>query len=115
MPFDKDAPAGNDGGYLPAGTGWYRKAINVSPESIGKKRQLYFEGAYMNTDVYVNGHLAGNNPYGWGITVQNQTKNGDSQSSQLQTAKGDWESILHYGKRHQLCQWIAGPLGSDQT
>lgn len=65
MPFDKDAPAGNDGGYLPAGTGWYRKAINVSPESIGKKRQLYFEGAYMNTDVYVNGHLAGNNPYGY--------------------------------------------------
>lgn len=65
MPFDKNAPAGNDGGYLPAGTGWYRKAFNVSPESIGKKRQLYFEGAYMNTDVYVNGHLAGNNPYGY--------------------------------------------------
>jgi len=64
-PFDKNNPSGNDGAYLPTGTGWYRHTFNVSPESIGKKLQLYFEGAYMKSDIYVNGKLAGTNPYGY--------------------------------------------------
>lgn len=63
--FDKDAPAGNDGGYLPTGTGWYRKTFNVPKEANGKKLQLYFEGVYMNSDVYVNGQRAGGHPYGY--------------------------------------------------
>lgn len=63
--FDKDAPAGNDGGYLPTGTGWYRKKVDIPAESIGKKIQLYIEGAYMKSDVYVNGHRAGGHPYGY--------------------------------------------------
>lgn len=63
--FDKDAPAGNDGGYLPTGIGWYRKTFNLSQEAEGKKLQLYFEGAYMNSDVYVNGQHAGGHPYGY--------------------------------------------------
>lgn len=65
QPFDKDCPAGNDGGYLPTGTGWYRKTFDILPESIGNRHSIYFEGAYMNTDVYVNGQKAGNNPYGY--------------------------------------------------
>lgn len=65
LPFDKAAPAGNDGGYLPTGTGWYRKTLNVKLGDLGKKRQLYFEGAYMNSDVYVNGTRAGGHPYGY--------------------------------------------------
>lgn len=63
--FDKEAPAGNDGGYLPTGTGWYRKTFNVPKEANGKKLQLYFEGVYMNSDVYVNGQRAGGHPYGY--------------------------------------------------
>lgn len=63
--FDKDAPAGNDGGYLPTGIGWYRKTFNVPKEAKGKKLQLYFEGVYMNSDVYVNGQRAGGHPYGY--------------------------------------------------
>ena len=27
--FDKDAPAGHDGAYLPTGKGWYRKLFRV--------------------------------------------------------------------------------------
>ncbi len=65
QPFDKDCPAGNDGGYLPTGTGWYRKSFDLPPESLGKKHSIYFEGAYMHTDVYVNGKKAGENPYGY--------------------------------------------------
>lgn len=65
QPFDKAAPAGNDGAYLPAGTGWYRRSVDIAPESIGRKFKLYFEGAYMSSDVYVNGHRAGGHPYGY--------------------------------------------------
>lgn len=63
--FDKEAPAGNDGGYLPTGIGWYRKTFNLPQEAEGKKLQLYFEGVYMNSDIYVNGQHAGGHPYGY--------------------------------------------------
>lgn len=63
--FDKNAAAGNDGAYLPAGTGWYRHTLDLPTSSIGKKIQLYFEGAYMKSDVYINGKHAGGHPYGY--------------------------------------------------
>ena len=64
--FSKDAPAGNDGGYLPTGKGWYRKEFRVDNLDFrDKKLRLYFEGVYMNAQVYVNGHLAGGHPYGY--------------------------------------------------
>ena len=63
--FDRNAPAGNDGAYLPTGAGWYRRTLNVPASDIGKKMRLYFEGAYMKSDVYVNGHRAGGHPYGY--------------------------------------------------
>ena len=63
--FDRKAPAGNDGGYLPTGRGWYRKQFTVGEDRVGKRLRLYFEGVYMNACVYVNGHLAGGWPYGY--------------------------------------------------
>lgn len=63
--FDKNAPMGNDGGYLPDGVGWYRKSFNVPADRLHRKIQLYFEGAYMKSDVYINGHRAGGHPYGY--------------------------------------------------
>ena len=64
--FSKDAPAGNDGGYLPTGKGWYRKEFRVeSLEFRDKNLRLYFEGVYMNAQVYINGQLAGGHPYGY--------------------------------------------------
>ena len=63
--FSKDAPAGNDGGYLPTGKGWYRKTFLLGKDAQTKKLRLYFEGVYMNSQVYVNGHLAGGHPYGY--------------------------------------------------
>ena len=64
--FDKDAPAGHDGAFLPTGKGWYRKAFKVeSSEFKDKKLRLYFEGVYMNAEVYVNGQKAGGHPYGY--------------------------------------------------
>lgn len=64
--IDRNAPAGNDGGYYPTGIGWYRKNFKL-PVSYhkGDKVQLYFEGIYMNSSVYVNGKRVGGHPYGY--------------------------------------------------
>ena len=66
--FRQDHPMGNDGGYLPAGTGWYRlrvKAGSLRDKSSYAIRKLYFEGVYQHSSVYVNGKLAGGHPYGY--------------------------------------------------
>lgn len=63
--FDVNAPAGNDGAYLPTGKGWYRRTLTLGKAYAGKKIRLYFEGVYMNSQVFVNGHKAGGWPYGY--------------------------------------------------
>lgn len=52
-------------GYLPAGIGWYRKTFDLKPEWKNKKIQILFDGAYMNSDVWINGHHLGHRPYGY--------------------------------------------------
>ena len=63
--FDANTPAGGGGGYLPTGKGWYRRSLTLGKAYEGKKIRLYFEGVYMNAQVYINGHRAGGWPYGY--------------------------------------------------
>ncbi|MGZ3752198.1 MAG: glycoside hydrolase family 2 TIM barrel-domain containing protein [Mucilaginibacter sp.] len=56
---------GGEGGYFPAGIGWYRKTFKVLDEWKGKKVSIYFEGVYMNSEVFVNGKSLGIYPYGY--------------------------------------------------
>ncbi len=58
-------PAGNDGGYYPTGIGWYRKTFDFASDSLRPETTLYFEGVYMNAEVFVNGHDLGIRPYGY--------------------------------------------------
>lgn len=64
-PFDSTAVGGLDAGYLVGGTGWYRKKFMVPDDLKGKKFQLQFDGIYMNSDIWLNGHHLGNHPYGY--------------------------------------------------
>jgi beta-galactosidase len=64
-PFDHNSPAGGGGGYLDAGVAWYRKTFTVPPSAKGKRVAIVFDGVYMNSDVYLNGKLLGNHPYGY--------------------------------------------------
>jgi len=56
---------GGAGGYFPAGIGWYRKTFNAPAEWKGKKTAIYFEGIYMNSEVFINGKSLGIHPYGY--------------------------------------------------
>lgn len=62
---EADNPSGNDGGYYPTGIGWYRKTFDFAPDSRCPETTLYFEGIYMNAEVFVNGHNLGIRPYGY--------------------------------------------------
>lgn len=58
-------PTGGAGGYFPTGIGWYRKTFKVAPEWKGKSISVYFEGVYMNSEVFINGKSLGIRPYGY--------------------------------------------------
>ena len=63
--FSPDNPATNNGGALPGGIGWYRKVITMTNKEVGKKCFIEFDGVYMNSTVWVNGHELGTRPYGY--------------------------------------------------
>lgn len=52
-------------GFLPAGIGWYRKAFDYDKEWDGKVVRIHFDGVYMNSSVWINGHQLGTHPYGY--------------------------------------------------
>jgi beta-galactosidase len=61
----RDAPGGGRMGYFPSGIGWYRKAFRLPPAAKGREVWLEFDGAYMNSDVWINGFHLGKRPYGY--------------------------------------------------
>jgi len=63
----KESGNGTDwqSGYLPAGIGWYRKTFLFNPEWKNKKVEILFEGVYLNSSVWINGHLLGTRPNGY--------------------------------------------------
>nr|WP_199080276.1 sugar-binding domain-containing protein [Pedobacter sp. ASV19] len=58
-------PTGGGGGYFPSGIGWYRKTFRVPDKWKAKKTAIYFEGVYMNSEVFINGKSLGVYPYGY--------------------------------------------------
>src|SRR5215218_2129423 len=64
-PFDEKNPTGKDGGYLPAGVGWYRKHFDVPAGHSNRRVFIDFDGVMANSDVWVNGHHLGRRPYGY--------------------------------------------------
>lgn len=63
--FDEHNPSGTGGGALPGGIGWYRNTFKVSEKDRGQVFRIEFDGVYMNSSVYINGHLLGTRPYGY--------------------------------------------------
>lgn len=58
-------PTGGGGGFFPAGIGWYRKTFQVPAAWKAKKTAIYFEGVYMNSEIFINGKSLGVYPYGY--------------------------------------------------
>jgi beta-galactosidase len=58
-------PAGDkNGGFFTHGIGWYRNHF-LLPRTAGRKVVVEFDGVYMNSDAWINGHFLGHRPYGF--------------------------------------------------
>lgn len=64
-PFDSTVVNGVSSGFTCGGTGWYRKHFTLDQDITGNKVFIRFDGVYMNADVWVNSHHAGNHFYGY--------------------------------------------------
>ncbi|MBB5350053.1 beta-galactosidase [Haloferula luteola] len=63
-PFDPVAASNRHfTGFTVGGTGWYRKSFTL-PEK-GQRVAVIFDGIYMNSEVWINGHSLGDHPHGY--------------------------------------------------
>lgn len=80
-PLDEKSHSGSGGGYVTAGTGWYRKHFNYDSAFDGKIVSLMFDGIYMDSRIYLNGILVGSNGYGYSafsVDLTSALKPGDN-------------------------------------
>lgn len=64
-PFSKESIGTTATGYTVGGTGWYRKTFTLPANEKFSQSLINFDGVYMNSEVWVNGKLVGNHPYGY--------------------------------------------------
>ena len=63
--FSKDKPTGHSGGFASGGVGWYRKTFRLKDIDASSRVSVEFDGVYMNSEVWINGHSLGKRPYGY--------------------------------------------------
>lgn len=63
--FSQENRGGQGAAFLPTGIGWYRKHFQITPKDIQRSIWVEFGGAYMNSDVWINGHHLRNHSYGY--------------------------------------------------
>lgn len=100
-PFSRETKGGRSVGYLPGGTGWYRKVFSLDKTDAGKSVSLVFDGAYMLADVWVNGrkaaaHKNGYTPFAFDVT---ELLNPAGQENVLAVR------VVNYGKNSR---WYSG-------
>lgn len=99
--FAPSNPAGNDGAYLPTGIGWYRKQFTVPASWSDKKVSIYFEGVYMNSEVFINGHSLGIYPYGYSSFYYDLTPH-------LNVGGENTIAVRVDNSQQKNCRWYSG-------
>ncbi|MDR6342039.1 beta-galactosidase [Filimonas zeae] len=94
-------PTKGAGGYFPAGTGWYRKSFTVPATWKGKKVAVYFEGVYMNAEVFINGKRLGKQPYGYTSFFYDLTP-------YLKSGGGNVLAVRVNNAAQMNCRWYSG-------
>lgn len=101
-PFCKENPSGAAGAFLPGGIGWYRKTFSVPNSDSDRIIEIDFDGIYMNSDVWINGHHLGHRPYGFVSFGYNLTP---------YLYYGDRNNILAVRANNSMqpnCRWYSG-------
>lgn len=98
---DKNAVSGGDGGFFPTGTAWYRKSFTVPSTFENKKVSIYFEGVYMNAEVFINGISLGIHPYGY-------TSFEKDLSPYLKVGENNILAVKVDNSLQKNCRWYSG-------
>src|SRR6266498_3395131 len=67
-PFSRESEGAINGqstGHVVGGAGWYRKTFTLHPTDKNKLVSVYFEGVYMEADVWINGNYLGDHKHGY--------------------------------------------------
>ncbi|MDQ2687947.1 MAG: DUF4982 domain-containing protein, partial [Armatimonadota bacterium] len=64
-PFSSDAAGGAAQGFTSGGVGWYRKTFTLPASLKGRLLSVHFDGAYMDSQVWLNGQKVGTHAYGY--------------------------------------------------
>jgi len=99
--FSLANPMGNDGGYLPAGIGWYRKTFAVPADWKGQNISIYFGGVYMSSEVFINGKSLGVYPYGYSSFSYDLTPH-------LTYGKENTIAVRVDNSNQKNCRWYSG-------
>ncbi len=99
--IDPKNPTRGGGGYFPAGVGWYRKGFIAPPVWKGKCVSIYFEGVYMNSEVFLNGKSLGVHPYGYTPFSYDLTP-------YLDFTKHNVVSVRVDNSQQPNCRWYSG-------
>jgi beta-galactosidase len=102
-PYDRDAPVGRGGGYLPAGVGWYRKHFKLPADDATRRVFVEFDGVMAHSDVWVNGQLLGHRPFGYAsfrYDITPHVKFGDDAENVL--------AVRADNSRQPASRWYAG-------
>ncbi len=75
--------------YPETSVGWYRKAITVPREDLGKRLYLQFDGIFRDARVWINGFYIGHEPSGYATQVYDVTEYVDYGSENLITVRAD--------------------------
>ncbi|HEX7853432.1 MAG TPA: glycoside hydrolase family 2 TIM barrel-domain containing protein [Sphingobium sp.] len=63
-PFDRKVEGGTLPGFAVGGEGWYRKHFRLADARPGRA-EILFDGVYMNSDIWLNGHHLGGHHNGY--------------------------------------------------
>ena len=99
--LDPKNPTGGGGCYFPAGIGWYRKPFNVPATWKDKRFSIYFEGIYMNSEVFINGKSLGAHPYGYTSFSYDLTPYLDFNKENILSVRVD-------NSKQPNCRWYSG-------
>lgn len=64
-PFNRKSIGSIFTGFTQGGIGWYRKKFKTTKSYLNKQVSILFDGVYMNSEVWINGHYLGNHPNGY--------------------------------------------------
>ena len=96
----RENTGGGSIGFFPTGMGWYRKTFDVKAFDKNKLYSIEFDGIYMLSTVWLNGHELGTWPYGYSSFSYDLTP--------YLRAKGNVLAVRVDNSRHGNSRWYTG-------